>query len=186
MNRIRSIASGMLLLFLMPTMWAQKMKVGYDKSIDFSKYKTYSTQTTAKAKDRPLLYSTISNSIYQTMKSKSFEELPNGGDLLLICTGAFDINANVTAGTPILPTYSGPPLAADATMWTGAMGTMNVTSVSVPQGTLILTFADPSTHKILWSGTVTQNLDIEHKDDSLKKIDRAVAKLLSKFPPDKK
>ena len=180
------VCVGTFLIFLMPAVLAQKIKIGYDKSVDFSKYKTYSTHTAGKPEERPLLYSTISNSIYQTMKSKNFEQVPNGGDLFLICNGGFDIASNAKAGAPILPTYDGPPLAYDATMWTGAQGSANGSSVSVPQGTLILTFADPNTHKVIWSGSVMLNLDIEQKDESLKRIDRATAKLLSKFPPGKK
>jgi hypothetical protein len=50
----------------------------------------------------------------------------------------------------------------------------------------MLTFVDPNLHKIIWSGTVTQKLDIEQKNDSLKRVEKAIAKLLSKFPPNNK
>lgn len=175
----------LLVLSIASVAFGQKTKIGYDKSVDFSRYKTYSTLAPAAAPTKPLLYSTISNAIYQTMKAKNVQEVETGGDLLLIASGGFNVAQNASAGTPISPTYSGPPLSYDATMWTGAEGPSRAASVAVQQGTLTLTFVDPTTYKILWSGTVTQNLDIERKDDSLKRVDRAVAKLLSKFPPHK-
>jgi hypothetical protein len=72
-------------------------------------------------------------------------------------------------------------------MWTGSAGPDNLRSApSVPEGSLMLTFVDPNLHKIIWSGTVTQKLDIEQKNDSLKRVEKAIAKLLSKFPPNNK
>ena len=49
----------------------------------------------------------------------------------------------------------------------------------------MLTFVDPNTNKIIWSGTVSEKLDIEQKNDSLKRVEKAISKLLKKFPPNK-
>ena len=175
----------LLVLFLVSTALGQKTKIGYDKSVDFSRYKTFSTLAPETAPTKPLLYSTISNSIYQSLKAKHIQEFESGGDLLLVASGGIGVAQNASGGTPISSTYSGPPLSYDATMWTGAEGPSGGSSVAVQQGSLTLTFIDPGTHKIVWSGTVIENLDIEQKNDSLKRVDRAVAKLLSKFPPSK-
>jgi hypothetical protein len=56
----------------------------------------------------------------------------------------------------------------------------------VPEGTLILTLVDHSSNKVVWTGTVTEKLDIEKKDKSLERIDKAIVKLLKQFPPKKK
>jgi hypothetical protein len=49
---------------------AQKVKVGYDKSAEFSKYKTYSWATPATPPTRPLLYAEVVNSIDGELNSK--------------------------------------------------------------------------------------------------------------------
>jgi hypothetical protein len=35
----------------------------------------------------------------------------------------------------------------------------------------------------VWSGTVSEKLDIENKKKSLELVDKAIAKLLKQFPP---
>ena len=50
--------------------FAQKVKVGYDKSMDFSKYKTYTWAPLGVPITRPLLYQTIVNTIDGELESK--------------------------------------------------------------------------------------------------------------------
>jgi Domain of unknown function (DUF4136) len=56
----------------------------------------------------------------------------------------------------------------------------------VPEGTLVLYFVERSTNKVIWTGTVTEKLDIENKNKSLERIGNGIAKLLKQFPPNKK
>jgi hypothetical protein len=53
----------------------------------------------------------------------------------------------------------------------------------VPQGTLVLELVDRSTNNVVWTGSVSQKLDIEKKDKSLELVGKAVVKLLKEFPP---
>ena len=157
MNRIRSkLWFYLLLSSLTTTTFAQKVKVGFDKSVDFSRYKTYAWTEPAMPPTRPMLYATVVGI-------------------------AFGINTAV--GTPILPTYAGAPVSVNATMWTGAVGTENLTSSYVPQGTLQLQFVDRSNNKIIWNGRVSEKLDIERKQESLDRIYKAIAKLIKQYPP---
>ncbi len=185
-KHLRQLWMPLLLIAVVYPALSQKVEVGYDKTIDFSRYKTYTIPKPSMQPTRPLLYSTVMGAIYNELKAKHFEATDSGGDLILICIGGMGFGSNVAAGTPILPTYSGPPLSANATMWTGAAGPDNLqTAPYVPEGNLMLTFVDPNMNKIVWSGTVSQKLDIEQKNDSLKRVEKAVSKLLKKFPPNK-
>jgi uncharacterized protein DUF4136 len=186
MHRPQLWASLLLIALVNPAV-SQKVEVGYDKTIDFSRYKTYTIPKPSMQPTRPLLYSTAMGAIYNELKAKHFAASDSGGDLLLICTGGMEFGSNVAAGAPILPTYSGAPPSINATMWTGAAGPDNLrTAPYVPEGTLMLTFVDPNTHAIVWSGTVSQKLDIEQKNDSLKRVEKGISKLLKKFPPNNK
>ncbi|HEX4919966.1 MAG TPA: DUF4136 domain-containing protein, partial [Candidatus Bathyarchaeia archaeon] len=69
--------------------------------------------------------------------------------------------------------------------WTGS-GSSNLMAPYVPEGTLMLTFVNREGNKVVWSGTVTLKLDMEQKRKSLDLVDKAIAKLLKAFPPDKK
>jgi hypothetical protein len=185
-EHLRKLCISLLMIAVVSPAFSQRVKVGYDKTVDFSRYKSYTIPAPSTPPTRPALYSTVMGAIYNELKAKHFEATNSGGDLTLICTGGLEFGINVAAGIPILPTYGGAPLSINATMWTGAAGPDNLTAPYVPEGNLMLTFVDPSTHTIVWSGTVSQKLDIEQKSDSLKRVGKAISKLLSKFPPKNK
>jgi hypothetical protein len=46
-----------------------------------------------------------------------------------------------------------------------------------------LEFVDRQRNDVVWTGTVTQALDPTEKEESLSLAEKAVVKLLKKFPP---
>jgi|SRR5581483_4112566 len=165
---------------------AQKIKVGYDKNTDFSRYTSYTVAEPGIQPARPLLYASIVGSIDQELKAKGLSRTQSDGDLILIPEGGAEYGLNRPAGTPISPAFGGPPPAFDATMWTGSAGSLVSSAMYIPEGTLRLDFIDRTANKIVWSGTVKVKLDVEQKRKSLQLIDKAVIKLLKKFPPEQK
>jgi hypothetical protein len=71
-------------------------------------------------------------------------------------------------------------------MWSGAVLSSNLTAPYVPEGSLVLNFVDRKANKVIWTGTVKQKLEVENKKRSLELIDKAIAKLMKQFPPQKK
>ena len=165
---------------------AQKVKVGYDKSVDFSKYATYTWAPPGVPPTRPPVYRHVVGTIDEHLESRGLRKTDQGGDLVLAAAGGIDFGVNTQAGTPILPTYSGPPPSIDGDMWVGASGFSGGVAPLVPEGALLLEFVDTRANRVVWSGSVVEKLDIEKKNESLKRVDRAIAKLLSKFPPEKR
>lgn len=165
---------------------AQKVKVGYDKSIDFSRYKSYTVAEPDVQPTRPLLHASMVGSIDHELRSKGFAKADRDGDLILVPEGGTEYGINQAASTPISPTYSGQPPALNATMWTGAAGYAASVATYVPEGTLRLDFIDRMANKVVWSGTVKVKLDVERKSKSLELIDKSISKLLKEFPPEKK
>ena len=102
--------------------FAQKVSVGYDKSADFSKYASYTWAEPSMPPSRPLLYASIVGSIDHELKAKGLARTDSAGDLILIPAGGMEFGLTSVAGTPIMPSYGGPPPAIDATMWSGAGG----------------------------------------------------------------
>jgi hypothetical protein len=162
---------------------AQKVKVGYDKSADFSKYKTYTWAKLQAPPTRPLLYEVVVGTIDDQLKAKGFERTDENGDLTLIAAGGIGFGNNLPLGTPILSTYDGPPPNMNATMWTGADASAVLVATTVAQGTLVLEFVDRSQNKAIWNGTAAQNLDPEQKKKALDLVEKAIVKLLKGFPP---
>jgi Domain of unknown function (DUF4136) len=161
---------------------AQKVKIGYDKSVDFSKYKTYTWAQPSMPVTRPLLYANVVGSIDGELHAKGMERTEKDGDLTLIAAGGIDFQTVATSGTPLSSTYTGPPPVWNATMWTGKEGRGELMG-PVPDASLVLEFVDRRANQLIWSGTVTQKLDIEQKSKSLELVNKAIAKLLKPFPP---
>jgi hypothetical protein len=181
-----TISVTVLLASLTVNTVSQKVAVGYDKSADFTRFKSYTWAEPCMPVTRPRLYETVIYSVDYELKSKGVAKVENNGDLILIPSGAMEFGLNQAAGTPFPPTFSGSPARFNATMWTGATGPENPTARYIPEGTLVLTFVDRSANKVIWTGTVSEKLDLENKKKSLERVDRAIVKLFKKFPPGKK
>jgi len=172
-----------IVLVLATSGFAQKVKVGYDKSTDFSKYKTYTWAKPQTPVTRPLLYDTVVSTIDQELIAKGLQSVETNGDLTLIAAGGIEYGSNLAAGTPMLPVYGGPPPDINATMWTGGNLSAVTAGPLVAQGTLVLEFIDRAENKVLWSGNVRQSFDPEQKNKSLDLVAKAIVKLLKGFPP---
>jgi len=164
----------------------QKVRTGYDKSVDFAKFKTYSWNAPEMPVTRPLLYASVIGWIDMELNAKGLTKVEKDGELSLIPAGGMEFGVNMAAGTPILPTYGGQPPSIDATRWTGAAGAAYTSAGPyVPEGTFALTFVDRESNKIVWNGTVKEKLDIENKTKSADRVHKAILKLMTKFPPGK-
>ena len=166
--------------------FAQKTKVNYDKGADFAGYKTYVWSEPERPQTRPMLYAVVIGSVDYELKSKGLARTQADGDLIVMPAGGVDFGFNTAGAMPIVPTRTGMPVAIDSTMWTGAAGSSMSVGSYVPEGTLMLTLVESRTSKIVWSGSVALKLDMEKKHDSLKRIEKAIAKLLQEYPPRRK
>jgi hypothetical protein len=173
------------LAFALTSAFAQKVKVGYDKSVDFSKFTTYSWLEPTAKPSRPLLYDSMISYVSYELELKGLKKTAANSDLLVIPTGDVDFDLSGAAATPLLPTFSGPPPSINAAMWTGATGPSDV-ATWVPEGELVLTFVERSTNKEIWTGSVRQKLDSSNKAKSLELVYSAVEKLFKQFPPKRK
>lgn len=181
-----TLSMSMLVASLCVSAFSQKVTVGYDKSVDFGGFKTYTWSNPSMPVTRPLLYFTVIGSVDYELKSKGLAKVEKDGDLILVPQGGMEFGMNQAAGTPITSNLTGPPPSFNATMWTGAGGPSNLTAPYVPEGTLTITFVDRNSNKVIWMGTVKEKLDVENKKKSLERVDKAIVKLFKQYPPGKK
>ncbi len=176
-----------LLLFLMsvPCGFAQKVKVGYDKSADFSRYRTYTWHAPAITQTRPLLYANVIGAIRSELEIKELVSVEKDGDLTLISRGGIDYGFGSTSGVTDDSCANCQKPLVDPMEWTGQQGPPGGGGTGLPKGTLELKFIDRATNKVVWDGTVVQKLDPDKKQQSLEKVNTAIKKLLAEFPPKK-
>jgi hypothetical protein len=106
MKKIRSqLWFHLFLSALATTAFAQKLKVGYDKSVEFSRYKTYTGTEPAMPPTRPMLYATVVGSVEEELKNRGLQRVDKDGDLILIPAGGIEFGISGAAGHPCcLPT----------------------------------------------------------------------------------
>jgi hypothetical protein len=184
-RRVRSLQVANLLIILCCCAAAQKVKTGYDKATDFSKYKTYTWAIPDRPSTRPLLREHVIGCVDDELKSKGLQRVEQGGDLTVVASGGVGFDTNLPAGAPIIPAYGGAPISMDATMWTGSGIGAGASGPLVSEGTLGIDLVDAAATKLVWRGMVTEKFDIEKKNEALQRVAKAVTKLFKDYPPKK-
>jgi len=160
---------------------AQKVEVGFDKTVDFSKYRTYSWSLPEEPvpTDAPLRRAIIMSEIEDKLARKGLQRVDHSGDLILDVQGALggeiggqhqgvNLPSPSTVSNPMNTVWSGAPVAAGS---------------YVQKGKLIVNFVDANTKSLVWEGSVATKLDHENKDKNLHHLQKAISKLLERFPP---
>lgn len=160
---------------------AQKTKVNYDKTADFSKFKTYSWTRGVPA-NNPAINQIIVDSVDQNLAARGLTKMDNGGDLLVSVAVAIEYDVQVShavRGNTGSALQTGIPVGA-ATPW------------EVRKGSLLVALEDPVAKSLVWHGTATDTLRYEPTSDTQKDLKRvekpvrkAVEKLLKQYPPKK-
>jgi Domain of unknown function (DUF4136) len=171
--------------FVAPGCYAQKVKVGYDKSVDFSRYKSYTVQEPATPPARPFLYAHLVGSIESELQAKGLASVPKDGDLLLILTGGVDYGLDSSGVNSGSCANCKAPLL-DPKDWPRNTAPPGVGGTPVPKGVVELNFVDPRANKSVWTGWVEQKLNADKKEQSIERVAKAIEKLLAGFPPGKK
>jgi hypothetical protein len=174
----RSIIGLVLLLFASPV-FGQKVDVKFDKTVDFSKYKTYSWDEGLPARN-PIINQMITDAVDRQLFTRGLTKTDAGGDLQIMFMAALNLDLQITglnwnnASNPqgSLATI-GPP--------------MNIT-----KGTLVLDITDRKTEKYLWRAIAKETLTQSPSGDMAKDAQRveklvksAVSKMFSKYPATK-
>ncbi len=174
-----------VVMLSVPCGFAQKTKVGYDKSVDFSRFKTFTLRIPPPS-SRPLLHASVVGSIKNGLESKGLASKENGGDLTVIAAGSLDYGLN-SAINPLADTCANCQAPqVDVLRWAGFKPPPGSSGKPQPKGVLELDIVDRESNKVVWSGTVMQKLDAQKPDQSLQRVGAAIEKLLLEFPPKSK
>jgi hypothetical protein len=150
---------------------AQKVTIEFDKTVDFSKYKTFAIREGRLNSKNPALSSDL---VKKQIEADIVHHLTAKG--LAQVSGPSDLNVRYTFGQARKVEVETYPAG-----WYG-MGTRAV-RVPYAEGTLVIDLRDPSTRSLVWRGIAS-----EEKSDAAKlegKIDSMVKKSIEKYPPKK-
>jgi hypothetical protein len=152
--------------------FAQQVHFDYDRSANFTTYKTYQwmDQKTLDPGDQ-LLDRDIKRAVNQQLVGKSLRQVDNGGDLQVTYQGMISQEKQ----------FDG--FGWGGRGW-GMPGSGTVTTSTIEVGTLVIELFDSGTRQLVWRGVASKTLDIsKDPDKNYKKLEKAMAELLKNYPP---
>ena len=168
---------GMFLVALMATaVFAIDVKTDYDRTANFSNYKTYSWEK-VQTQD-PLWVDRIKSAVNSALAVKGWTQVESGGDVSVVAIG-------ITRNQQTLNTfYDG---FGGGWRWRGlgGFGESTTTVDTYKTGTLVIDLFDAKTKNLVWRGSATDTLS-NNSDKNIKNLDKSVQKLFEHFPPQPK
>jgi hypothetical protein len=155
---------------------AQKVNVDWDKSTDFSKFKTYTWTQGTPAKN-PLVDQRIVEAVDTQLAAKGLRKVEptDNPDMIVLYHGA------TSEETQLNTTSMGYGWG-----WTwGGTGTQTTTVSKIPVGHLAVDLVDASTKKLVWLGHASDTIS-DKPEKNEQKIKKAVEKMFKKYPPPEK
>jgi hypothetical protein len=170
----------MLLMCLVPLcVQAQKIKVEYNKAIDFSKYKTFAWAPIG-AVSRPMLAAAIQGAIQDELIKRGLSKTDGIPDLVIEIYGSVDSDMQVTFDNPLYAGIGGvPDFGTGFVMWGFTPG--GSSSVIVHKGQLVVDLLDFSQRKLVWRAVATDNLS-SNPDKLVGQVNDTAAKMLKEYP----
>lgn len=164
---------GFLLLFINGAM-ATKVKVDWDKSADFTKYRTYAWARGTPASN-PLIDRRIVAAVDSELAAQGFQKVdsPENADLLII------YHAAVGSETQLNTTSLG---SGWGWQWGGGTSTRSVDRI--PIGQLVVNIGDARSKKILWMGNASDTLS-DNPERNIDRFREAISEMFKSFPPPK-
>jgi hypothetical protein len=154
---------------------AQQVKTDYDRSADFSQYKTYSWGQ-VKTQD-PLYVDRIKSSVNAALAARGWTQVDSGGEVSIV---AMEITRNQQTLNTFYDGFGG------GWGWRrfggGGLGEATTTTETYKVGTLVVDLFETKTKKLLWRGTSSDTLS-NNSDKNIKNLDKGVEKLFKQFPP---
>jgi hypothetical protein len=157
----------------------QKIKVEYDKNIDFSKFKTFAWGP-LDAVARPLLAASIQGGIEEELVKRGLRKVGSNPDVFLEMYGSVDSDMSVIYSNPLYSGMGGiPSFDSGFVMWGIMAG--GTTAVTVHKGQLVVDVIDASQKKLAWRGIARENLS-DNQEKLVKQTNKAVEKMFQRYP----
>lgn len=163
----RIVIAGILLLSAIAA--AQDVTFDYDRSANFSAYRTYQwVESPGGQAPNQLTDQNIKRAVDSQLALKGMQRVEDGGDLRIAYQAAIDEEKEFTGWG------AGPRF----------YGSGRVTSSTIQIGKLVVDFFDPAKNQLVWRGAAEKTLDIKKDPEkNYKNLQKAVAKMLKNFPP---
>jgi hypothetical protein len=157
--------------------FAQDVHFDYDRSANFSSYKTYQwVDYREVAVGDQILDQDIKRAVDTQLAGKGLRRVESGGDLLV----GYQAGVSQEKEFNSMGGWGGPGF------WGGPWGGGNgrVTTSTIDVGKLIIGLFNPATKQLVWRGSASKTLSInKDPDKNYRTLEKAMAKLFRNYPP---
>jgi hypothetical protein len=167
----RMLASVGIALLSATVSFAQQVKTDYDRSTDFSQYKTYSWEK-IQTQD-PLWVNRIKEAVNADLAAKGWMSVESGGNVAIV---AMEMTQNHQTLNTYYDGFGG------GWRWGGGFGDATTTTENYKVGTLVVDLFDANTKKLIFRGSSSDTLS-DKSDKNIKNLDKGVQKMFDHFPP---
>ncbi len=158
---------------------AQKIKVEYDKNVDFSQFKTYAWDEFAHETNKPGLKIAIMAAVEHDLTARGLTKVDTNPDLRIAGYGAVDSDVSISY-SDMYYGYGGiAPFDQSFLMWGAVPG--SVTTVMVRKGQLIIDALDANKKKLVWRGMASGNLS-DKRSKLMDQVNTSVEKMFAQWP----
>lgn len=176
--------TSILLALLLGGCYSLKVTYDYDKSVDFSKYKTYQYYGWAKESDK--LLNQIDRRRFEEAFAEEFARrgltlVDSGGDLMVSLFIVVQQKKGVTYTTDHYGYYGGYYGYGPGWGWGPSYSTTTAHEYDYMVGTLVVDVFDQKSEKLVWEGIGSKTVD-ENPQSREKNIPRAVAEIMYYYP----
>jgi len=172
----RTTISILFFLAILESAFAQKVETDFDRQANFSQYKTYSWQELKPANS--LWDARIKNAVDAQLTARGWTQVESGGDVAVVA-----IKTSQTQRT-LQTFYDG---LGGGWGWRrfggGGFGDATTTEQDYKVGTLVIDLYDAKTKQLIWRSSAQDTVSDKAMQNE-KNLDKGVAKMFKKFPPD--
>jgi Domain of unknown function (DUF4136) len=164
---------------------AEKIRVHYDKSLDFTKFKTYGWAPHG-AVAHPMLALDMVGAVEDALNARGLKKVESDPDLIIAFYGAVDAEVSMTSANPLYNATGGiPPFDPSMTSpgnslyWDGYYGN---NTVVVHPGQLVIDLIDFKNKKLVWRAFAAEAVSPNNPDKLMSEVNGTITKMFKEYP----
>jgi Domain of unknown function (DUF4136) len=172
--RVSRIALGFALAMMIAnTTFAQKVTTDYNKSADFTQYKTFMWIKEPNTTTDPLMRQRMIDDVNSALTARGLQLVTSDADLGVAAHAATKQERSLNTF------YNG---FGGGWRWGGGFGSSTTTVDTYQVGTLVVDLFDSKTKEAVWRGTASKTLS-GNPQKNAENLNKAVEDMFKKFPP---
>jgi hypothetical protein len=187
MKKIFKTISLLIVVLILAACSSVKITTDYDKTVDFTQFKTFEYYGWAAESDKilnQLEKERIENAFGNELRARGLEYVESGGDLIVALYIMTQDKTQYNATTTGMG-YGGYYGYGPGWGWGPGMG-MNMSTTTVSEynytvGTLVIDIFDASNEKLIWESIATGTVD-DNPQTREKNIPKTIAKIMAPYP----